>query len=820
MYSLVRKQQFGVLLLLAIACMLTVFYLPFLTNRASFFIFDLFAAWQPELTYIGDRVAAGQMPLWNPYLANGIPQMGVLTPNIFYPPNLLFAVLPFNPALAIVLIAQQLLAAASAFWIARSFGWGMWAAGIAGVSAGLSGLMFSLQPTPTLMGTIAWFLASWYLIRAIGNGTAAEAMLRTAGAIFSVYCMITAGVSEIFSLGLLFLGIVSVADFRSNHRRFGRRAGWILYLRIAALVLAIAMACPVLLPVTEWTRLSVRSFGLPLNEIFTFSCNWYDLLCMLVTHPLGDMYAPDNPFRAVATSGQQMTYLSGAYVGPVVATLAFWALADRSFRWRWLCVFAVVFGLLVSLGSNMPGLVSLVDALNLRLFRYPVKALVPVVLILIFLASRGMQMFIHNRPLPGTFVLRLLWFLSMVVGLALMFAGISFGAAHQLGIGAGGQKAFLMLRLCGQGLLISSFIGLLCTDLSRYRIKGLRFSRLSAAFMLAMSIALFAVDVWKFDRHLGPADFYQRPSLVEQQIKTFVGPNEMLPRAAILYQAPNQPLSAIGRGSVINEVYNYSLQMLAPQSCIPRKIDDVSDFVLGQTADHDLLWRKARREFLEGGNSVLLDRMCRITNASLVVMEAGKIGKDGMVKERYTSPDRAAFSPILDRPDMNLSIYSVKRALPRAYFAKTIEWDESHAHVMSKLANNTDVSFDPGQTTILESAPDSRVATSSSDGAAIINVASEAPEIVRVAVDTKTDNYLVLTDQYYPGWISKVDGVRTKIVRANGLFRAVFVPSGKHDVVFEFKPTMFTIGVVLHIIAWLAIIKLLVLSLLVRRQPE
>ena len=64
---------------------------------------------------------------------------------------------------------------------------------------------------------------------------------------------------------------------------------------------------------------------------------------------------------------------------------------------------------------------------------------------------------------------------------------------------------------------------------------------------------------------------------------------------------------------------------------------------------------------------------------------------------------------------------------------------------------------------------------------------------------------LVLSDSYYPGWTAQVDGAPSPILRANGLYRAVAIPAGRHQVVFEYRPSSFRNG------AWLSAASALVL---------
>lgn len=77
---------------------------------------------------------------------------------------------------------------------------------------------------------------------------------------------------------------------------------------------------------------------------------------------------------------------------------------------------------------------------------------------------------------------------------------------------------------------------------------------------------------------------------------------------------------------------------------------------------------------------------------------------------------------------------------------------------------------------------------------------------INIFVNSPSTCLLFLSDNYYPGWIAKVDGEETEILRANFTFRAVKVSQGEHIVNFEYQPKSFKIGLYLTAASVIALI--------------
>jgi len=161
-------------------------------------------------------------------------------------------------------------------------------------------------------------------------------------------------------------------------------------------------------------------------------------------------------------------------------------------------------------------------------------------------------------------------------------------------------------------------------------------------------------------------------------------------------------------------------------------------------------------------------------------------GKDG-----GPAPDPA--------PGWDLSVRANEDALPRAYVA-------THWRIVSQIEAWRAIArggIDFHRLVLLDRNPGLAEGSRSQHRAA--KIVSYAPERVEIEAESEEAGVLVLSDSYYPGWLAQVDGAPAEILRANGLYRAVVIPAGRHQVVFEYRPSSFRHGV------WLSAASALVL---------
>jgi hypothetical protein len=133
-----------------------------------------------------------------------------------------------------------------------------------------------------------------------------------------------------------------------------------------------------------------------------------------------------------------------------------------------------------------------------------------------------------------------------------------------------------------------------------------------------------------------------------------------------------------------------------------------------------------------------------------------------------------------------LRFYRSRDPLPRAYLVLRALPERGDI-----LASLTDPGFDPRAEVYLKgiSAP-----AGEPGEAGRVRILESIPERIVLEVSAKRAGWLVLTDNYYPGWVAQRNGVRMPILRANFLFRAVRVPEGESRVVFSYQPSSLPIG--------------------------
>jgi hypothetical protein len=66
---------------------------------------------------------------------------------------------------------------------------------------------------------------------------------------------------------------------------------------------------------------------------------------------------------------------------------------------------------------------------------------------------------------------------------------------------------------------------------------------------------------------------------------------------------------------------------------------------------------------------------------------------------------------------------------------------------------------------------------------------------ISLELSAPSPGFVLLSDRFHPRWIARVDGRPVPVLRANGDFKAVLVPAGRHAVTLRFEASLLLIGI-------------------------
>jgi hypothetical protein len=111
----------------------------------------------PKFEYAAQEVAAGRLPLWNPFEYAGLPLLGAGQSAVLYPPRIvLFGVLPPTAAFHGYMVLHYLLLGVGAFVCLRVLGCGWPGAALGAVAIAFQPLMLQGHYHPMRMPNFAW----------------------------------------------------------------------------------------------------------------------------------------------------------------------------------------------------------------------------------------------------------------------------------------------------------------------------------------------------------------------------------------------------------------------------------------------------------------------------------------------------------------------------------------------------------------------------------------------------------------------------------------------------------------------------------------
>ena len=714
---------------------------------------------------------------------------------VFYPVSIIYYLFPFEIAFDYFLIFHVLLGGIFMYFLARDWGYRDMAALVSSVTFMFSGFTISLINLATSLSSVIWLpLVLLYFRRALKGS-----MRSTVLSGIALLLMFLGGEPSIFYFTVIFLFLYTAWDVFARKDdivepqvNLAKKATVFLTAVALALLLSAFQLFPFLELVARCDRPHLEGrflaeWPLPLKDVANF----------LVPFAFG----VDFSGKKIYESQIWAPYL---YIGSMTLFLAALALFFRKdAKIRFMGCAGVLF-LLLSFGKYTPlyGMVSSVLP-GMRLMRYPVRLLFIVNFVLALLCGAGFDCCCeganrHDQRFRKffSFVLALLFILSIALALLSVFeteiiaSCQGFFSRHSEAKTLDDARAIIEIDLMNLRRLISFFVTGALILYGAGRVSSGR-GALNGAFLALVMIDLFTATSGL--QHTSRVDLFKSAT-----------PNiEFLKKDTGLFRFYVSPKTRRKNTSLQRDrPYAEAIQLVKDRLCADRMVS----YGLFDASGYESIELMDFRKF-----------------ESLIVTSSSPSSTNllTLANVRYLATlDRIDPEGYRLVSDSNVYLYRNERALPRAFLVSGYRVADNEPEIAERLKSKT---FDPAREVILEKFPSlpnavfSRSDPAREEGMIAprqkATIVKYSPNEVIVDVSVNSPQFLVLSDQYYPGWKAYLDQKPVPIYKADFVFRAVSIETaGDHSVRFVYDPFSFRFGLLvsgltLVVLAFIAILR-------------
>jgi hypothetical protein len=770
-------------LAIAVLLIITVLYFsPVIFSRNTFIARDIYIFYNPKHFFAAENIKQGTLPLWNPYLSSGVPFQANIQSCVFYPLSIIYYLLSFQIGYKYFIIVHYFLGSLFMFLLMRAWGNGLFAAVIAGMVFSYGGYLVSIIDNVCFLAAAVWLpLILLFHHRALKTGSLFYSLVTSLCFAMQLF----AGDASFYILStLLTLSLYTllwpVIQAGKEHYR-GWVRSWILL--VVTIAVGLLIASIQLIPMIELVLHSTRFEGLTFETVTKWSYHPLEFLQLLVPFLFGTTVPETRWF------GQP--WLDTCYLGilPLIFAMVFIFCCREKIRY--FLITLLLCSLFLSLGQYNP-LFKLVYRFlpGMNMLQYPVKFLFPGAFCLSIMAGAGAAYFFdkidRKEQLQSSLKLIGICFFILlsllVIGGFLQeqlfsyfqaiypqndyFQGIEKESFFSLFKGLSTAVIFFSLFFI---IIGASFTGKLSTSLGRYLVIAVIFCDLA---FIAKTDSLYV-----------PEKVFNRKISTTNYLKQEMPPARIF---SLYYLTSNRSFLHVYQVPFI-VMYKTFQEVLIPNINVYYHIPTVDEYKDMALLAYFQLFSPVhgyfRQEKLSSSEKRYRSNILNLLNVKYLIS---------------TLPlQESDFRLIHEGP---VKIYENPTCMPRAFFAEKLLLVESEKDVLKRMEAP---SFDPGTMVYISKKemaklnnafiPDS--ATEKKEPfAESVQFSNYQPNCITLKTHTNQARFLVLSDNYYPGWRAYVNGREQPVLRVNYTLRGLLLDKGSSTVTFVFRPQSLVIG--------------------------
>ncbi len=782
-------------------CILILFFITVALFRKSLFggpvilshpiFLDLTNHIYPWRLYGFGLLKKGIIPLWNPYLFCGSPFIANWHSAVFYPPNIIFLLVPTHIALNYSIAFHFFLTGAFTYAFVRYLLKDRFSAFVSALVFILSGPYIAQLLPGHIFNPLPWFPLSLLL---------AELAIRRKQIIYYLLgglvlaLQITAGHPQymLYCFGTLVLYFIYRAFLSCRDNGNLSPLGMIAVGLLIVLVVGIGLSAVQLLPSWEFKDYSSRALFKGPESVSEVSFPPENLITMLVPGFFGDM-------MGVRYWGRWLLWETCLYVGILPLVLALVGSLLVRNRYAFFFLILAILSTVLAFGAYSPFFKMLYYYVpGFKLFRGHAKFIFLAAFSIASLAGYGCNLVTSpqgDRRRRLALLGRIVFILAALVLLVCIII-----------TSTGGQHSSIWERvLTYRGT--KGFEGTPPPDISDNQlisstyVVALRGILIAALLMVASAVITLLA-----------AKERSKPAVLKSIILIVV-------LADLLYFGAKyimvSPLSTCYWPRGITNAIDTdrsAFRILAPNIAVPGANQTMNDGIYAIDG-YETVNVGVYKEYVDFSQGISTSQAKASFSINKVTPMLEALGLKYLILPEYAYFNRRGYTRRLS--SSGAAIYERKSPLPRAYIVHQAKIVKDTGAALEQIWLT---SLKPTSGVILEEElePLPSDTSGSFDGEEYAEITNELPNRVTIEAGLRNPGYLVLSDVFYPGWEVRINGEPGTILRANHAFRAVPLNAGRYRVCFSYRPRSFKYGSTISIFSLFGFI--LALVILLRRK--
>lgn len=783
-------------------------------------------------SFIIEALKSRQLPLWNPYILAGQPFLAAGQHSALYPLSLIYYALPLVKAYGYFTVLQLLLAGVFMYFYARTIGLKRVGAVIAAIVFPFSGFMIVSVVHPMIIAAASWLpllLAILERLIRTQEGPFADAQGSPVASQkkrpVSYIPWIAFGAA---ALGMQFLvGHVEIAYYIMLTTAFyavcrlaiygWRTRNWPqlgkLCLAVALLlVLGVALGAVQVVPMYELVKENFRQESATYRQVIAWAYPWRRLIAFLMPdffgnpahHSYWDVFSRQTVTMLRNAQGETIRNIywdvknyveGGSYVGVLPLLLALVAVWKSRDRYVWIFLSLAVISLLFVFGTPLYAVLYYLLP-GIKQLHSPFRWIFPYTLSVSILAGCGASWLANNASHIGRSAIRRLGGLALGLGL-LGLSALALSLRFPNVVIPLAQRAMLALAKAPEAFA-----------------DGRAFYSYEFRNFLIFFLALTGsgATLWWSTTHtrLGRVPVWQVSALAVIVAELFVIGMPFNPAADPTILQFEPPVVGFLRQDT--ELWRFTTFNMPGEKTF--NANEGSFYGFSDVRGYDSIIPKQYVEYMQligQQGELLYNRIAPLSERAALDSPLLDLLNVKYILTTQTI-DNPHYTLVYDN---ELRVYRNDDYLPRAFVVHRSQVIPDAAARHAALRQ-----LDPRQTVILEEKPTGEFAGEEGEGWETAQIKTYGLNEVTIEVNLERFGYLVLADNWFPGWKAydlKVTGdtqagqaeYEIPIYRANGTFRAVALGPGQHLVRFKYTPLSFKLGLFISFIAGAILLLLL-----------